>query len=162
MYWSQTERSKWSLDCVSTRPGPPLYVFVPLTHGNMHFDRGAWRVGVGRVPRPCCTLPFNDTLFLKLLYLTRRRSRAGSFHYFRTHSSQRPQMIQGLCGHPHPKPRVSMNNLKHVLNAVVQYHRCPRSTIIPNRRQASASRGSEELRHTHPVLGTRHQPPRWR
>eukprot|EP00964_Phaeocystis_antarctica_P035154 scaffold20056_cov45-Phaeocystis_antarctica.AAC.1 len=25
MYWSQAESSKWSLDCVSTQPGPPLY-----------------------------------------------------------------------------------------------------------------------------------------
>ena len=26
MHWSKTESSKWSLDCVSTRPGHPLYV----------------------------------------------------------------------------------------------------------------------------------------
>ena len=32
MYWSQTESSKWSLDCVSTRPGHPLYALQISEH----------------------------------------------------------------------------------------------------------------------------------
>ena len=72
MYWSQTESSKCSLDCVSTRPGHPLYkaslthkaVFPYLSPGR---DNRREAETNGPVHRCCCPISGDKWPCLSLL-----------------------------------------------------------------------------------------------
>ena len=112
MYWSQTESSKWSLNCVSTRPGPPPYTVSRMERGwhvceckkrwvlgeNMPGPLGERDCGLGSSPCVKSRRPDQSLARCTLTPLWTRGHWAVSFQAFcesatrTTHNSAQPRL----------------------------------------------------------------------